>query len=90
MQIRNPMEPLFPDKRKAITGEFFINDSRLKHRSRKAFKKIVSWKASFQLTDSDLHFHEQFENLVRNSFFNAVSNNYILAKEKFFERPLNN
>jgi len=84
------MEPLFPDKRKAITGEFFISDSRLKNHSRKAFKKISSWKASAQLTDIDLHFHEQFENLVRNSFFNLVSNSYVLSKENFFERPLNN
>lgn len=84
------MQPYFPDKRKAITGEFFINDSRIKHSSRKAFKKISGWKASLQATDSELHFREQFETLLRNSFFNLVTNEYILGKEKFFERPLDN
>jgi hypothetical protein len=86
------MEQLFPDKRKAITGEFFINDSRIKHSSRKAFKKIKSWKASFKTPpeDSEQHYHQQFENLVKNSFFNTVSNKYILSKEKFHDRPLKN
>jgi|GEM_PF-1559027 len=84
------MALLFPDKRKAITGEFFINDSRIKHNSRKAFKKIRNWKASFQSPseDAELHYHNQFENLIKHSFFNTVSNNYILSKEKFHDRPI--
>lgn len=85
------MALLFPDKRKAITGEFFINDSRIRHNSRKAFKKIANWKTSFTVTeDAELHYQEQFDNLVRNSFFNNVTNSYILSKEKYFETPLHN
>ena len=84
------MALLFPDKRKAITGEFFINDSRIRRSSRKAFKKIRNWKASFKTSsdDTEQHFHEQFENLVNHSFFNTVSNRYILNKEKFHDRPI--
>lgn len=80
----------FPDKRKAITGEFFINDSRIKHNSRKAYKKIRNWKASVHAAseDTETHFHQQFDNLVKNSFFNTVSNTYILSKEKFYDRPI--
>jgi hypothetical protein len=85
------MALLFPDKRKAITGEFFISDSRLRHTSRKAFKKIRSWKASFTVSeDAEVHYQQQFDNLVKNSFFNTVSNHYILSKEKFHQRPLEN
>jgi len=85
-----PMKPLFTDGRKAITGEFFIMDSRLRHISRKAYKKIKSWKASFKAKEPEDHYHEQFANLLQHSFFDEVSNQYILSKEKYFERPLNN
>jgi hypothetical protein len=85
------MALLFPDKRKAITGEFFINDSRIRHNSRKAYKKIKNWKSSFNITDeAEMHYQQQFDNLVKNSFFNIVSNRYILTKEKFSDRPLEN
>jgi hypothetical protein len=83
------MAHLFPDKRKAITGEFFINDSRIKHSCRKAFKKIRSYKASLndKNPETDENYHTQFSNLVQHSFFNTVSNKYILSKEKFLDRP---
>ncbi|MBO9571163.1 MAG: hypothetical protein J7497_02990 [Chitinophagaceae bacterium] len=85
------MALLFPDKRKAITGEFFINDSRIRHNSRKAFKKITNWKTSFNISEeAETHYQEQFDNLVRNSFFNTVSNSYVLSKEKYHQRPLLN
>jgi hypothetical protein len=84
------MEPLYPDKRKAITGEFFLQDSRIKNRSRKAFKKIQSWKASFQATEPDQQYQQQFENLVRQSFFNLVSNTYVLVQEEYNKLPLDN
>jgi hypothetical protein len=85
------MALLFPDKRKAITGEFFINDSRIRHNSRKAFKKIKSWKTSFNVSEeAEQHYQHQFNTLVKNSFFNMVSNRYILTKEKFSDRPIHN
>lgn len=85
------MALLFPDKRKAITGQFFINDSLIRHSSRKAFKKIRNWKSSFTVTEeAEEYYQQQFDNLVKNSFFNEVSNKYVLHKEKFHERPLNN
>ena len=85
------MALLFPDKRKAITGQFFINDSLIRHSSRKAYKKIVNWKSSFTVTeDAEVNYQQQFDNLVRNSLFNAVSNKYVLHKEKFYERPTEN
>ncbi len=91
MQISNPMDALFPDQRKAIIGEFFVNDSRLKHISRKAYKKIAGWKASVgEPANGDSRLREQYDNLLRNSFFNAVPNSYILQRENFLERPLNN
>jgi len=85
------MALLFPDKRKAITGQFFITDSLIRHSSRKAFKKIRNWKLSFNVTEeAEDNYQQQFDNLVRNSFFNEVSNKYILRKQKFHERPLEN
>jgi hypothetical protein len=85
------MALLFPDKRKAITGEFFINDSRIRHNSRKAFRKIANWKTSFTVSEeAETHYQEQYDNLVRNSFFNTVSNSYILSKEKYYQKPLQN
>jgi hypothetical protein len=85
------MALLFPDKRKAITGQFFINDSRIRHNSRKAFKKIASWKTSFKVSEeAETHYQAQFDNLVNNSFFNTVSNKFILTKEKFHDRPKDN
>ena len=85
------MALLFPDKRKAIIGEFFINDSRIKHNSRKALKKIQGWKDSFDVTDdAELHYQTQFDNLIRNSFFSIVSNAFVLSREKFYEKPLLN
>ncbi len=85
------MALLFPDKRKAITGEFFINDSRLRHQSRRAFKKITNWRSSFVVSaDAEMHYQEQFDNLIRQSFFNTVSSSYILSKEKYYHKPLLN
>ena len=85
------MALLFPDKRKVITGEFFINDSRLRNNCRKAYKKIRNWKTSFNVSeDAEAHYQEQFDNLVKNSFFNTITNTYILSKEKYFETPLHN
>jgi len=85
------MPLLFPDKRKAITGQFFITDSIIRHNSRKAFKKIRNWKNSFNVTEeAEQNYQEQFDNLVRNSFFNEVSNKFILHKEKYHEKPLEN
>lgn len=81
----------FPDRTKAISGEFFISESRLKTNSRKAYRKIVSWKKSFATTDeAETHYRQQFDNLVANSFFNNVSNVYVLMEEKFHERPTEN
>lgn len=85
------MALLFPDKRKAITGQFFINDSLIRQSSRKAFRKIRNWKSSFIVTEeAETNYQTQFDNLVRNSFFNEVSNKYILHKEKYHEKPLDN
>lgn len=85
------MPLLFPDKRKAITGQFFINDSLIRHSSRKAYKKIVNWKSSFNVSEeAETNYQKQFDNLVRNSFFNEVSNKYVLHKEKFHDRPIEN
>lgn len=85
------MALLFPDKRKAITGQFFINDSLIRQSSRKAFRKIMNWKSSFTVTEeAETNYQTQFDNLVRNSFFNEVSNKYILHKEKYHEKPLDN
>jgi len=85
------MALLFPDKRKAITGEFFISDSRLRHSSRRAFKKIRNWKTSCTISeDAEQHYQQQFNNLVKQSFFNMVSNRYVLMKEKFDLRPKDN
>lgn len=85
------MALLFPDKRKAITGEFFINDSRIRHQSRKAVKKIAGWKTSFTVSaDAEIHYQQQFDNLITHSFFNTVSTRYILSKEKYYQKPLLN
>jgi hypothetical protein len=85
------MALLFPDRRKAITGQFFITDSIIRHNSRKAYKKIRNWKNSFTVTEeAEIHYQAQFDNLVRNSFFNEVSNKYILHKEKYYEKPMDN
>lgn len=85
------MALLFPDKRKAITGQFFINDSLIRHNSRKAYKKIRGWKSSFVVSeDAETNYQNQFDNLVSNSFFNIVSNRFILTKEKFHDRPTEN
>lgn len=85
------MALLFPDTRKAITGEFFISDSRLKNNSRRAYKKIRSWKSSFQVSEeAEENYQKQFDNLVTHTFFNTVSSYYVLAKEKFYDRPLAN
>lgn len=85
------MALLFPDKRKAITGQFFINDSLIRQSSRKAYRKIRNWKSSFNVTEeAETNYQTQFDNLVRNSFFNEVSNKYILHKEKYHEKPLDN
>lgn len=85
------MPLLFPDKRKAITGQFFISDSLIRQSSRKAFLKIKNWKRSFTVTEeAEVNYQQQFDNLVNNSFFNVVSNKYILHKEKFHERPTEN
>lgn len=85
------MPLLFPDKRKAITGQFFINDSLIRHSSRKAYKKIRNWKTSFTVSEeAEENYQEQFNNLVKNSFFNVVSNKYVLHKEKYYDKPLDN
>ena len=85
------MALLFPDKRKAITGQFFINDSLIRHSSRKAYKKIVNWKSSFHVSEeAEPNYQKQFDNLVKHSFFNEVSNKYVLHKEKFHDRPIEN
>ena len=84
------MNTLYPDKRKAIAGEFFLSDSKLKTRSRKAFKKIQSWKDSVSGTTPDPRFVQQIENLVRYSFFQKVTNTFILLQERYYEKPLEN
>ncbi len=85
------MALLYPDRRKAITGEFFINDSRVRHNSRRAYKKIRNWKTSFRISEeAELHYQDQFDNLIRNSFFCTVSNVFVLSREKFHEKALQN
>lgn len=84
------MPPLYPNKLKAIVGEFYLMESRINNRSKKAHKKIQSFKASHQAVDADENYREQFENLVKFSFFNLVSNSYVLVHEDYFERPLKN
>ena len=84
------MNLLFPDKIKDITGQFFINESRIRHNSRKAFKKISNWKKSKVVgEEAEMHYQEQFDNLVKNSFFNHVPSTYVLCKEKYSERSMN-
>ena len=84
------MPPLYPNKLKAIVGEFYLMESRINNRSKKAHKKIQSWKASHTAVDADENYREQFENLVKSSFFNMVTNAYVLVHEDYFERPLKN
>lgn len=84
------MQSLYPDKRKSIAGEFFIIDSRLRHRSRKAFKKIQIWKATRENNLPDQTFRDQINNLVKHTFFHTVTNSFILMSESFYERPLDN
>ena len=89
--LKNPsMPPLYPNKLKAIVGEFYIMEGKLNNRSRKAHRKIKSWKASAKVVGADESYHQQFENLVQQSFFNTVSNSYVLIHEDYFERPLKN
>lgn len=78
------------DKRKAIAGEFFMNDSRMKNRSRKAYKKIQIWKAAHGCDELDKQYQLQIENLIRFSFFESVSSAEILISENFFEKSLDN
>lgn len=84
------MPPLYPNKLKAIVGEFYLMESRINNRSKKAQKKIQSWKASHLAVDADEHYQQQFQNLVQYSFFNAVTNAFVLIHEDYFDRPLKN
>jgi hypothetical protein len=84
------MHTQYPDKRKAIAGEFFLTDSRLKNRSKKAFKKIQTWKSIVAQEEANETLHQQVENLVRYSFFQKVSTSFILLQERFYERPNEN
>jgi hypothetical protein len=81
------MKETYNDKRKAIAGEFFINDSRMKNRSRKAFKKIQIYKASTNNASLDTTYQQQIQNLIRYSFFDTISSAEILLNEQFFDRP---
>lgn len=84
------MKPPYSNKLKAIVGEFYIMEGTINNRSKKAHKKIQSWKASHHADDADENYQQQFENLVRNSFFNTVTNAYVLVNEGYFDRPLKN
>jgi hypothetical protein len=84
------MPPLHPNKLKAIVGEFYLMESRINNRSKKAQKKIQSWKACYNAVDADENYQLQFENLVKRSFFNTVTNAFILVNESYFDRPLKN
>lgn len=84
------MPPLYPNKLKAIVGEFYLMESRINNRSKKAQKKIQSWKASHLAIDADENYQLQFQNLVKYSFFNVVTNAYVLIHEDYFDRPLKN
>ena len=84
------MPPLHPNKLKAIVGEFYLMESRINNRSKKAQKKIQSWKASVHAVDADENYQQQFENLVKLSFFNVVTNVFVLEREDYFDRPLQN
>lgn len=84
------MSTKFSDKRKAIAGEFFLNDSRMKHRSRKAYKKIQIWKASVDESGTDQLYQQQIENLVRYSFFQTVTASFILLQQRYYDQSLDN
>jgi len=84
------MHTKFSDKRKAIAGEFFLNDSRMKHRSRKAYKKIQIWKASVDESVTDQVYQQQIENLVRYSFFQSVTSEFILLQQRYYDQALEN
>lgn len=84
------MTPKFPDKRKAIAGEFFLSDSKIRNHSRKAFKKIQTYKESMLSVQPDNVYQQQIENLVRHSFFHTVTNSFILVQERFYENALDN
>ena len=77
----SPMNTHYPNHQRFISGEFFLNESRLKTQSRKAYKKIQSWKASFHALEADPYYFQQMHNLLQHSFFNTVSNKFVLRNE---------
>ncbi len=84
------MISLFPDKRKAIAGAFFISDSKTRNRCKKAYKKIQTWKFTCQENTVDEQYQEQINSLVHHSFFCMVSNLHVLTEENYFHQPLDN
>lgn len=81
------MAPLYPNKQKAIVGEFYLMESRITNRSKKAFKKIQGWKACNRSTEAEPVYLLQFNELIHQSFFNLVSNSYIIKEEDFLNQP---
>ena len=75
------MNTHYPNHQRFISGEFFLMESRLKTQSKKAFKKIQSWKSSFDAIEADPYYFQQMHNLLQHSFFNTVSNKFVLRNE---------
>ena len=75
------MNTQFTNQQRAISGQFFLMESRLKNLSRKAFKKIRCWKTSADAFHINQYYQQQMENLLHYSFFNTVSNKFVLRNE---------
>ncbi len=83
------MPTTYPDKRKAIAGMFFLIDSRNRRRCRKAYKKIQTWKQAVPVEGNEAY-TQQVENMVRSSFFQEVTNVFVLLEERFYEKHHDN
>ena len=91
-KLKHPwtMQTQYSDKRKAIAGEFFLQDSRTKNRSRKAYKKIQTWKESRNNARPDTVFRQQAQNQLHHAFFHVVTNAFILLQERYYDKPMDN
>jgi len=74
------MNKQYQNHQRAISGQFFLMESRLKNLSRKAHKKIQCWKTTSDFAINE-NYQQQIENLLQHSFFNTVSNKFVLRNE---------
>lgn len=83
------MNPYLQNDQDYLAATFHITDSHITQASHLAFLKIQSWKFILRTPAVGQRYRKEAEDMLEQSFFSFVPNDYILSEEGFYTNPKN-